>query len=143
MAAVTRELAGRSGSNRHEGAGAGNGGNGREEAGAGERRRLAHGSRRGREAVVAYRRTKEEDDKWHHGQNGILRFRSAKNNYYTRRGVLEIKSQFHDVLETKSTFPVCFTQNRFLRVCCIQISLKIIILHILLHCFICNIKYVS
>ena len=62
MAAVAREPAGRSGSNRHEGAGAGNGGNGREGAGTGERRRLAHGSRRGREAVVACRRTREKDE---------------------------------------------------------------------------------
>ena len=73
---------------------------------------------------MACRRTKEEDDKWVHGQNGLLHFGSAKNDYYTRRGVLETKSHFHNVLKTKSAFVMCSIQNHSLRVCCIQISHK-------------------
>ena len=42
----------------------------------------------------------EEDDKWAQGQNCLLYLRSAKNDYYTRRGVLETKLEIHDVLET-------------------------------------------
>ena len=105
----------------------GSGGSDREGAGAGER--SARGSRRGREGAVACRRGKVEDDKWVRGQNCLLHLCSAINDYYTRCGVLETKSQFHDVLETKSVFMMCSTQNHSLKVCCIQISLPNLVHH--------------
>ena len=42
-------------------------------------------------------------------------------SYYTRRGVLDTKSQNHDALKTKSDFTVCSIQNHSFRV--MQISL--------------------
>ena len=61
------------------------------------------------------------------GKNGLLHLYSTKNDYYSQRGVLKIKSQFHNVLEIKSAFTVYSTQNHSFRVCCIQISQKKIV----------------
>ena len=56
------------------------------------------------------------------GKNGLLHLYSTKNDYYSQRGVLKTKSQFHSVLEIKSAFTVYSTQNHSFRVCCIRIS---------------------
>ena len=80
----------------------------------GERRRSTRRSRHGREAAVACRRMKEEDDKWVHGQNGLFTLLlSQKRLLYSAWCVgdkialsqcVGDKISFHDVLYTKPLF---------------------------------------